>query len=265
MTNFRKSLTLTIVGAGLCFSAVLPALSSDLDDMMKKYPQLSPGDLGPGEITGAEARMMNLIRRHISKLYGLINTNSRSGGRLTADQAGDFTDKVGAVEDSIRELDNRPKFKYDGAPARPEQLSYGDMQTLVSSIGQIEADLADALTPKKAKNAPAGAPNPPTVSVDAPPPAVKEFGPHYGTPSSRLTYGRGPQKNTTATPAPVTRARPAAATPAPTATGPSYPSYQARPVQRRYDESFRRPVSNPSRPYDSSGGDSRFNQLFNAK
>lgn len=262
MTNFRKSLTLTIVGAGLCFSAVQPAMSSDLDDMLKKYPQLSPGDLGPSEITGAEARMMNLIRRHISKLYSLINTNSRSGGRLTTDQAGDFTDRVGNVEDAIREMNNRPKFKYDGAPTGPEQLTYGDMQTLVSMVGQIEADLGDALAPKKAKNAPANAPNPPAVSLDAPQPAIKEFGPHYGTPSSRLTYGGGPRKNTTATPQPVIDTPPAPAT---RVTSPSYPSYQARPVQRRYDESFRSRTSSPSRTYEGSSGDSRFQQLFNAK
>ncbi|MBY0550916.1 MAG: hypothetical protein K2W95_26795 [Candidatus Obscuribacterales bacterium] len=264
MTNFRKSLTLTLIGAGLCFSAVLPALSSDLDDMLKKYPQLAPGDLGPSEITTTEARMMNAIRRHISKLYGLIGSNARSGGRLTAVQAADFTDRVGAIEDTIKEMNDRPKFKYDGAPTGPEQLSYGDMATLVNMVGQTEADLGDALAPKKAKNAPANAPNPPAVSLDSPPPPVKEVGPHYGTPSSRLTYGGGPRKNTTAPAAPVTR--PAApATPAPGASRPSYPSYQARPVQKRFDETFRSPVSNPSKPYEGSGGDSRFQQLFNAK
>ena len=263
MTNFRKSLSLTLIGAGLCFSAVQPALCSDLDDMLKKYPQVAPGADDPTQITGTEARMMNGIRRHISKLYSLIGSSTRSG-KLNADQAAQHTAKVSAVEDTIREMNSRPFFKYDGAQDGTQQLNYGDMQTLVQMIGQEEADLGDALAPKKAKNAPANAPTPPAVSVDNPPPPVKEVGPHYGTPSSRLTYGGGPRKDKAAAPAPTTTTPEPARPPAPVSQVTNYPSYQARPVQKRFDESFRNSsTSSPSR--EASGGDSRFQQLFNAK
>lgn len=260
----------------MCFATVQPALSSDLDDMLKKYPNPAAGTPDPIEITNRESQMLNGIRRHITKLYGLINTAARSR-KLNDVQAATMQDKVGAIEDTITEMNNRPFYKYDGAQDGTQQLSYGDFATLVQMVGQTEAELSDLLAPKKPKNAPANAPAP-AAAYDLPPPAAPvEVGPPHGQASSRLTYGRGPvtQQSTTAA-APNSSAAPTVGAPAKvttpanvtdsvvftgTTSRPALTEYQTRPVSKRFDETFKHQTSGQA-PATSG---SRFNQLFNSR
>lgn len=173
MTNFRLSLTLAVVVAGLMLP-VQPAQSSDLDDMLKKYPNPAAGTFQADEVSRSESRMLTALNDHIQKMYSKIGS-AATAGTLTADEAAQQTQRVQEIEQNIRYLRDQAKSKsmYDSPYALStlftysDQLSYGDVSQLVYSVGAAEADLNDILVKKQKQASELAAKTPPPK---APPP-----------------------------------------------------------------------------------------------
>ncbi len=192
MTNFRLGLTLSMIAAGLLLAGQ-PAFSSDIDDMLKKYPNPAAGTFQQDAISGKESTILNAIRQHVQKMYNMIGS-ATTAGKLTPDQAAVENQKVQAVEVSLRALEQsaiqRPADNYTFASTLftySDELSYGDLQQLVSQVGTAEADLGDILSKKQKRDSELASKTPPPKAPPAQrPSAAKPY--RQNNPASNALY-----------------------------------------------------------------------------
>lgn len=191
MTNIRLSL-MTVLVAGVSL-VTQPAFSSDIDDMLKKYPNPEPGTYQPSAVSGKESRMLNALNQHVQKMYSQISS-AATAGKLTADEAAIENKKVQDVERSLQELERSTKYKPESNYTAlstlftySDQLSYGDMQQLVSMIGTAEADLNDLLSKKQKKASEVAAKTPPAKPLPKPQPGKARYY-RNSNPASNAVY-----------------------------------------------------------------------------